>query len=400
MVLPPVVSPDGPLRPFCLTIACGRRHSAVVTFGGAAFAWGRDVALPAPPPLEARTSLDAWHTWRTAQQARMTTCDRPRRLALGRLGVSLVQPLGRDGGSSASGGGGGSSSSSAGSSSALVQSGSVEGRLLEVCPIPPAAVVGLAATPSATLLQLDDGRTVCAGGWAAHEARLPERIAEAEEAAQRRSELPPLRKVARGFCFNVALSHDGRVYVWRHSGLFPTGATERVPREPYLALPPGEVVVDIAVGEGHVVALTEHGRVWTFGWQQRSALGRGSRLSLACAGAPARVAGLEGIVQVGAGSTYSLCLDADGSVWMFGEGPCVAGAFGDPAAIYEPRRVPAAVFGGRRVLAAACGDGHVLVLAAWDPHRCLLQAGAWHCERTTLSSADAASAQDDVVLGA
>ena len=43
-------------RPFCFTIACGRRHSAVATFGGAAYAWGRDVALPAPPPAEARKS--------------------------------------------------------------------------------------------------------------------------------------------------------------------------------------------------------------------------------------------------------------------------------------------------------------------------------------------------------
>merc|ERR1712063_406 len=71
-----------------------------------------------------------------------------------------------------------------------------------------AGVVQVAATPSATVLRLEDGRMVCAGGWVAHEAQLPERVAEAEEAMQRQPRLPPLRKVARGFCFNVALSQD------------------------------------------------------------------------------------------------------------------------------------------------------------------------------------------------
>jgi len=216
-----------------------------------------------------------------------------------------------------------------------------------------------------------------------------------------RAGLPPLKKVARGFCFNVALATDGRVFVWRHSALFPAGTTDRVPKDPYLALPPGEAAVDVAVGEGHIVVLARSGQVWTLGWQQRSAIGRGPRLSQSCAAAAAPVPGLEGVVQIGAGSTYSLCVDDEGAVWMFGEGPCVAGAFGgDPVPVCEPRRVPCEAFGGRRVLAAACGDGHVVALTAWDPHRCLLQPGAWYAEggRGAPGGRDEGDALDEVVL--
>lgn len=377
-------------RPFCFTIACGRRHSAVATFGGAAYAWGRDVALPAPPPAEARENFDSWHAWRATQQSRVTTCDRPRRLALGRPpappgraapGEEDQEPLGHDEHDDDVG--------------QREQQGEELGGS---APAPTSHVSGLHATPSATLLKLEDGRTVCAGGWAAHEAQLPERLAEAEETMQRRSQLPPLRKIARGFCFNVALSQDGRIFVWRHSGLFPTGATERVPRDPWTPLPPGEFAVDIAVGEGHIVALTARGQVWTFGWQQRSALGRGPRLTLNCAGTPAPVPGLEDIVQIGAGASYTVCLDSMGSVWMFGEGPCVVGAFNDPKAIYEPCCIPDSVFGGRAVLSICCGDGHILALAAWDPHRCLLQPGAWYAELGSSHNGEAGDAQD-VVLG-
>merc|ERR1740121_2862077 len=53
---------------------------------------------------------------------------------------------------------------------------------------------------------------------------------------------------------------------------------------------------------------------------------------------------------------------------MFGEGPCVTGAFNDsPSPVCEPRRVPRETFGGRRVLAAACGDGHVVALRPGTP---------------------------------
>lgn len=356
-------------RPYVRAIACGRRHSAAVTFGGSVYVWGRDVVPVLPPPEEALAGLEAWHAWRVTQGRSTTSSDRPRRLLLGR-----AQPT--------------SPSNRPDSRAGLPHdAGDPE----------PMEVVGLSATSSATLLRLRGGQTVCTGGWTAQEAQLPERITEAMEARRRAPRLPALRKITRGFCFNVALSRDGRVFIWRHSGLVPTGIIDTVPLEPTSILPGGDLAADIAVGEGHVLVLTEAGRVWSFGWRQLSALGRGARLTTAAAIVPSPISGLERVVQIAAGATYSLCVDVEGSLWLFGEGPCITGCFNNPTAVNEPRRVPACVFGGRCVLAAACGDGHVLALTAWDPCRRLLQPGAWFADGDACNHAEVDGVQDAVV---
>jgi alpha-tubulin suppressor-like RCC1 family protein len=207
-------------------------------------------------------------------------------------------------------------------------------------------------------------------------------------AAQFPAELPPLRKALRlrSFASNVALTLDGRVFVWRVAGLMTSNNGSKLNEEPTSMLPPDEVAVDIAAGEGHVVVLTECGRVWTFGWRPFSALGRpmGPNAESSLVAAP--VPGIERAVQVDAGASFTMVLDALGQLWLFGEGPCIIGCFGDPHALYEPRRVPAKTFGGRRVLAASCGEGHVLVLTAYDPSCRLPQPGAWFSSRNHSSS--------------
>mmetsp|Transcript_41264 Transcript_41264/g.131183 ORF Transcript_41264/g.131183 Transcript_41264/m.131183 type:complete len:688 (+) Transcript_41264:57-2120(+) len=323
-------------QPFISAIACGRRHNAVSTFCGNVYVWGRDVVPPAPQD-EAAIGLV-----RGRVKSRATARDRPQRLA------HTYGPVPRGSEQLPPGDGGGDSPNS------LLGAGA------------------LTSTLSATLLQL-------AGGWAAPE--LQEGGADASDGSQLPAELPPSRKVVRGASFSVALTCDGRCFVWRRPGLSLSGATNGFSEEPRSMLPPSEVAVDVAVGEAHAAILTERGRVWTFGWRPFSALGRGAWSGTEAIGVASPIMGLDGVVQINAGATFTLCVDVEGSLWLFGEGPCIIGCFGDPHAVYEPRRVPSAVFGGRRVLAAACGEGHVLVLTAWDPCRRLPQPGAWFASR-------------------
>lgn len=261
---------------------------------------------------------------------------------------------------------------------------------------------------SDTLLQL-------AGGWVSPEDQIAERgreaafrefhmpphhlpvplgvgarAAAAAESFRLPPKLPPLRTLLRSAYFNVALSRDGRVFIWRNNVLFAATMTHRVPEVPTLMLPPGEQAVDVAVGEGHVVILVKTGRVWTVGWQQPSALGRGPRLSMDAAMVAVPVPGLKNVIQICASANFTLAVDDRGTLFLFGEGPCVIGCFSDPHAVYYPRPVPAAVFGGRRVLAAACGEGHVAVLTAWDPARRLPLPGAWFAEEASRGRAAAA----------
>lgn len=340
-------------QPVVAAIACGRRHNAVATFGGSVYVWGRDVLPPAPQD-DAVIGLV-----RGRVKSRATARDRPQCLAHAR-------------GPNASRGSSGTEPPSAVSSDSSASE-----------PDASLGVGAITAALSATLLQL-------AGGWTAPGSEDGQ---DPGAGLQLPPELPPARKVLRGASFSVALSCDGRCFVWRRPGLSLSGATSGFSEEPRSMLPPEEVAVDIAVGEAHAVVLTERGRVWTFGWRPFSALGRGAWSCSEGVGSAAPVA-LERVVQINAGATFTLCVDMDGALWLFGEGPCIIGCFGDPHAVCEPRRVPPSAFGGRRVLSAACGEGHVLVLAAWDPCCRLPQPGAWYTTRSHSSGARQAEFRD------
>lgn len=354
-------------RVLARAIRCGRRHSALSCFSEGVFVWGRDVVPPTPSQEEVIIGF----LRRT--RSRAMAWDRPQLLAEPPPPSPPAPPAtppasptaGANEGSApveGNGGGGGSS-----------------------MPRP------AAAPPPVLTPQLADTLLQLAGGWVQPETSAPtpprdvgpppERDAPergAEPLAPVPSSLPPLRKLVRSVSFNVAMTLDGRCFVWRDPGLLAIDMALRVGTEPRALLPPEELAVDVAVGEGHLAVLTERGRVWTFGWRHRSALGRGPRPVTEAAGVAAPVPGLERIVQIGAGATYTLALDALGVIWLFGEGPCIIGCFNDPLALHEPRRVPSSTFGGRRVLAASCGEGHVLVLTAWDPCCRLPQPGAWY----------------------
>jgi alpha-tubulin suppressor-like RCC1 family protein len=75
-------------------------------------------------------------------------------------------------------------------------------------------------------------------------------------------------------------------------------------------------VVQVASGVSHVMALTEDGRVWTWGHNASGALGQGDTLQNA---KPAALASLPPIQAIDAGHDHSMALDRDGQVWVWGE---------------------------------------------------------------------------------
>mmetsp|Transcript_65018 Transcript_65018/g.121109 ORF Transcript_65018/g.121109 Transcript_65018/m.121109 type:complete len:354 (-) Transcript_65018:137-1198(-) len=334
------------------SIACGWRHSAVLTVSRDCYAWGRDVALKSQPPVAERgvvAALGIRRRMAAGMISRRANFGEPRLIRAGRDGTLT-------------------SDSSSSSSSSSSSTSSEEERSLRAANSPGSGRIS--KTLRITVLRLTDER-----------AADTQHLLEMQRGRFLPPGLPPMQKICKGCCFFAALACDGRVFIWRHGGLVPTGITERVPTVPTSMLPSGEVAVDIAVGVGHVVVLVESGHVWTWGWHHPSALGRGPRLPLCDAAVPGLVDGLERVVQVGAGGSYSFCLDADGVLWLFGEGPTVAGCFREPEAVLRPRAVPSAMFGHRRVLAASCGEGHILVHTAWDPCKRLQQHGAWFSGR-------------------
>ena len=128
-------------------------------------------------------------------------------------------------------------------------------------------------------------------------------------------------------------------------------------------------VTQVAVGEGHYLALTSDGRVWTWGDNATGQLGDGTTTARDI---PAPIPGLSGIVEIAAGGAsglaggmslaHSLALKSDGTLWVWGNN--AAGQLGDGTKTkrLSPIQVPGlsnvtVIAGGGLHSAASLSDG-------------------------------------------
>ncbi len=146
--------------------------------------------------------------------------------------------------------------------------------------------------------------------------------------------------VAAGSNHSLALTADGTVYAWgrNDAGQAGTGSLSTRERAPLRVVLPG-IVVGIAAGQHHSMALLSDGRVFVWGENAEGQLGNGTALA---APTPAAVTGLGAspIVSIGAGERHSLALDRDGNVWAWGANDRKQlGNIGAPGA-NRPNQVP------------------------------------------------------------
>jgi alpha-tubulin suppressor-like RCC1 family protein len=124
--------------------------------------------------------------------------------------------------------------------------------------------------------------------------------------------------LAAGDNHSLALTADGTLYAWGRNEAGQVGSGSGNPREPApvrVALP--GIVVGIAAGQHHSMALLYDGRVFAWGQNDEGQLGNGVALA---SPTPIAVSGLGSspIVSIGAGERHSLALDRDGNVWGWG----------------------------------------------------------------------------------
>ncbi len=157
---------------------------------------------------------------------------------------------------------------------------------------------------------------------------------------------------------SLALREDGSVWEW--GGALVNARAVSSPRPQPAALARPNDVVAIATSTSHNLALRADGSLWAWGWNAYGQLGSGTTIS---AGTPIRVTALSGVAAVDAGAFHSLALLTDGTVWSWGRNCC--GELGSDAlngltANPTPRQVP----GIDAATAVAAGTSHSLVLRA------------------------------------
>ena len=167
-----------------------------------------------------------------------------------------------------------------------------------------------------------------------------------------RSEALPLSgvgdiiKVAAHDGISGALNSNGQLWLWGRNSSGQLGDASTANNSSPSMVAGLSSVSDFDVGESHTLAVLANGEVWAWGKNTDRQLG------IAVAGgiyaSPVKVSSLTSIISVAAGSTHSLALSSNGSVWHWG------GTTGQAA--------PAAVSGIQTATKVAAGTGFSLAL--------------------------------------
>ena len=174
------------------------------------------------------------------------------------------------------------------------------------------------------------------------------------------SALSGVAQVAVGESHSAAVLGDGTLWTWgsNASGQLGDGTlTSRSIPGRVLTSGGGEIdgVKAVALGSSHSVLLKTEGTVWTWGTNSYGQLGNGTSVS---SNRPLQVSGLSGITAVAAGAMSTMALKWDGTVWSWGNN--ASGQLGDGTTTARSR--PVAVSGLSTVAAISAGTYHAVAL--------------------------------------
>ncbi len=148
---------------------------------------------------------------------------------------------------------------------------------------------------------------------------------------------------AAGYNHVTVIARDGRLLAWGDNergqvGVEGTANTDDIQPSPTAVAGAPANVVKVVAGSAHTVALTAEGKVYVWGRNTYGNLGNGAPTDELRHPTPAAVPGLDGVVDIATGRDHVLAVKGDGTVFSWGLG--ASGQLGTGAIAASPVTTP------------------------------------------------------------
>jgi len=168
-------------------------------------------------------------------------------------------------------------------------------------------------------------------------------------------------KIECGGEFSIALRSDSTLWSWGFNGNGQLGINNTLTQMTPIKVDSTHNWKDISAGAFHCLAIKSDGTMWSWGLNSNGQLGNGNFTP--SNPTPAQVSGLSGmssgvVIAVAAGYDHTVALKNDGTVWAWGNN--ATGQLGNGN--ITPSNTPVQVSGLSGVTAVAAGFGHTVAL--------------------------------------